>query len=766
MKKFIRENKNKLLILCTIISTIIYLVWRITATIPLGLGKASLISGIALLVVEIIGMFEAAIHFYNMSNIEYPKRPEVSEELFPEVDIFVATYNEPVKLLYKTINGCINMDYPDKKKVHIYICDDGDRPEMKQLAKHMKINYITRSERKGSKAGNLNNAIANSKSPLIATFDADMIPMHGFLMECVPYFLTEEKVGFIQTPQSFYNPDLFQFNLFSENRIPNEQDYFYRDIQVSRNKSNSVIYGGTNTMILREAIKDIGGFYTKAITEDFATGIEIQSKGYKCYAIDKVLASGLSPADLKSLIKQRERWARGCIQTGRRLNILFKKGLNLKQKLSYMSAISYWYSGIKRLIYIISPILFAVFGVVVVKCTILQVIIFWLPMYLLNDASLKLLSKNIRTTKWTNIYDTILFPSLIPPVILETLGISQNKFLVTKKDGAVNDTKYQIKKAIPHIILGILSLIGIVNCFKLTFNKGSLTYLILLFWLVANLYNVLMAIFFMIGRKPHRSSERSLVDAKCSISYDDKKLEGVVYDLSEGGVAIILDKSENIPAEKLVDIKISTEMYSCGFEAEIIYLEQLKGKSKYAFQLMRIEENDYRQLLCIIYDRISGLPKVIDKNSSIFDDLRENILTRSKKKFVYNRKRARYQLRKKIDSKECGEVVLMNFDYQYALIKTYHKYSQLNKITIHICEGINIKCTLKKKLNDEIQNRRSKPVNLLDESVQLYSVDNYEEISENEEVKKIILNWSDEYKKNQNSKKKEPSDEFNEMAYL
>ena len=102
MRKYISENKNKLLILCTIISTIIYLVWRITATIPLGLGKASLISGIALLLVEIIGMFEAVIHFYNMSNIEYPKRPEVSEELFPDVDIFIATYNEPVKLLYKT----------------------------------------------------------------------------------------------------------------------------------------------------------------------------------------------------------------------------------------------------------------------------------------------------------------------------------------------------------------------------------------------------------------------------------------------------------------------------------------------------------------------------------------------------------------------------------------------------------------------------------------------------------------------------------------
>ncbi|MFR1908256.1 MAG: glycosyltransferase family 2 protein [Clostridium neonatale] len=243
----------------------------------------------------------------------------------------------------------------------------------------------------------------------------------------------------MQTPQSFYNPDLFQYNLFSETRIPNEQDYFYRDIQISRNKSNSVIYGGTNTVISREALDEIGGFYTKVITEDFATGILIQSNGYTCYAIDEVHASGLAPEDLKGLVKQRQRWARGCIQTGRKLNILFRKGLNISQKLSYISAITYWYGCLKRLIYIMAPILFSVFGVVVVKCTLLEVLIFWLPMYIFSSKSLKLVSRKIRTVKWTNVYETILFPSLIVSVILESLGISQKKFNVTRKGGAIED---------------------------------------------------------------------------------------------------------------------------------------------------------------------------------------------------------------------------------------------------------------------------------------------------------------------------------------
>lgn len=338
---------------------------------------------------------------------------------------------------------------------------------------------------------------------------------------CTILFL-DEKIGFIQTPQSFYNPDLFQFNLFSEGRIPNEQDYFYRDIQVSRNKSNSVIYGGSNTVISRKALEEIGGFYTKVITEDFATGMLIQSKGYKCYAIDEVHASGLSPSDLKSLVKQRERWARGCIQTGRKLNILFRRGLTFAQKVSYLTAISYWYSGIKRLIYILSPILFGVFGVMVVKCTFVEALIFWLPMYIFNSISLKKLSRNIRNTKWTNVYETVLFPSLLPSIILETLFISKNKFSVTRKDKVEDDKWYNIRLAIPHIILCILLVMALFNSIRLMFESNSISTIMVIFWLILNLYTVIMSIFFMLGRKMYRKYERFAIETNCIISFNNR----------------------------------------------------------------------------------------------------------------------------------------------------------------------------------------------------------------------------------------------------
>lgn len=768
MAKF-KTLKNRFLFISTVIFTCIYVIWRIFFTIPFGYGMASVFWGMFLLIVEVLGMFEAAVHYFGMSNIQYPVRPEVDGKLYPDVDIYVATYNEPAELLYKTLNGCNNMEYPDKSKVHIYLCDDGNREEMRELARSMQVNYLTRTDRKGAKAGNLNNALAHSTSPLVVVFDADMIPMHDFLTACVPYFLTEEKIGFIQTPQSFYNPDLFQYYLFSESRIPNEQNYFYKDIQVARNKSNSVIFGGSNTMLSRKALEEVGGFYTKVITEDFATGMLIQSKGYKCYAIDEVHASGLSPSDLITLTKQRDRWARGCIQSGRKLNILFRKGLNVKQKLSYVAAITYWYSSVKRLIYIMAPILFSVFGIMVVKCTLWQVLVFWLPMYLLNDAVLKQLSRKIRSVKWTNIYETIMFPSLIIPVILETFGVSRSTFSVTKKDGIADDTNFRIRKSLPHLFFAVLSVIGIVNCIRYTFNTGSMAYSVVLFWLVSNFYNILMAVFFMLGRKTYRKTERFFAEVDCIISYDNNTIVAKTVDISETGIAFLLDTPQYIPNNKPIAILLNTDRYHAEFTGKIVHVEQFKNKWKYAVMLTQIEENNFKQFLNIIYDREPSLPMNLDINSSIYDDLRVNILTRNKKTVAFNRRLPRIRLDKIVESKEHGKVKIVCYNYEYIEIEA-NILGNADKITLSISEDINVECILVRVLKDEgngkgIKNKK----NHSSSSQLLYSIKDYEMLASNSYFVKILYQWINEYSSQrvQNNKKDiGSSDEFDEMAYL
>ena len=505
---------------------------------------------------------------------------------------------------------------------------------MKALAKEMKVNYITREDRKGAKAGNYNNALKNSNSPLIVTFDADMIPMSDFLMSTVPYFLGEEEIGFIQTPQSFYNPDLFQFNLFLENVIPNEQDYFFKKIEVAKNKTNTCIYGGSNTVISRKALEEVGGFYTKVITEDFATGILIQSKGYRCYAIGDVHASGLAPSDIKSLLKQRERWGRGCIQTFRKLHILRMKGLSLLQKFSYLTSISYWYSSMRRAIYIVAPLLFTFFGITFVKCNMFLVFGLWFINYLINKVLIFRISDGIRSIKWTNIYETILFPSLMFTMFIETFGITQKKFEVTRKDKITEDRIYNLKKSIPHIIFSILSVISLYICIKKLIYHNDTNLVINIFWTLYNLFTLSMSILFMCGRTMHRKHERINITTDAKLIIGHKVIKCKTKNISEGGVLLKLDEKINVRENDIIMVNVSTERYLTEFTAKLVRQYNDKNALDYAFVINEISKENYRSLLNIIYDREPTLPKKISKEKLYIYYLVLNINKRIEKYVV------------------------------------------------------------------------------------------------------------------------------------
>lgn len=727
--------RNRLWILLTVALNAVYLYWRIRYTLPLEYGTISVIAGVSLLVVEVLGALESLVHYFNMHRIEDHPAPDVPPELFPEVDVFIATCAEPAELLYKTINGCKYMEYPDPSKVHIYLCDDGNRSEVRRLAREMGVRYIGRSDNTGAKAGNLNNAMAQTGSPLIATLDADMIPQRKFLMRCVPYFVDAElknktraekdkvRMGFVQTPQSFYNPDLFQFFLYSEKRIPNEQDYFYKDVQVSRNRSNSVIYGGSNTVLSRAALEDVGGFYQGAITEDFATGILLQKKKYACYAINEVVASGLSPTDLPSLIHQRIRWARGCIQTGRKLHVLLTPKLTLAQKANYWASIWYWYGPIKRLIYIMSPILFAVFGFMVIKCTLPEVLIFWLPMYLTSNAALRMLSQGIRSAKWTNIYETVLFPFLFFPVLAESLGISLKKFRITRKDKTRHDRAQAVLYAVPFALFIGLSVVGILNCVKMIFLSGSTAPIVVLFWLSVNLFNLTMSLFFVLGRGYLRTNERVEAGLDCELSAGAfRELRCVTRDFSENGVAVFLPRPPDFDEKEEVGIVLRTERYTARIKGRPVHISPVPGGWKCSFFITDYGDSK-GQYMQIIYDRVPCLPTSLSKTQSTFDDLRVNLVRRTRAVFYQSRRRARMDLDVSVPS-DCGRAVhIANFDYKYVATDTVNLPPRFSLL---LTEGLTLECAYERDFPD---------------GKKLYAVDNYDALHNDERASARLERW-------------------------
>ncbi|MCR5281745.1 MAG: glycosyltransferase [Lachnospiraceae bacterium] len=504
--------------------SVIYLVWRIGWTLPTYHRAIDIVFGVLLLLAELMGAFEMVIHYaLEIKRKPCPETPSWTPGTQPDVDVLVPTRGEPVSVVEKTLRGCLSMEYP-KGNVNIYLCDDAANEELHTLCEELGVRYLAREEHKDAKAGNLNYGLEHSSSPLVVVFDADMCPKPEFLLRTVPFFLggrekgkskqsarnLDEGVGFVQTPQDFRDADLFQRAFRAEEDLPNEQDFFYLELEPARNSCNAVIFGGSNTLLSRKALEDVGGFSTGTLTEDFATGIEIEKKGYRCIAIDTPLASGLSPDNLRSMIRQRSRWARGCIQAGDNAHLITSKGLGLMQRLSYLSAVTYWYAPIKRLVYLMAPLMFPVFGITVINCDFSNMLLFWLPMYLLASLGIRLFSGGLRSAKWSEIYEVCLCPFLLPGVIAETIGFSKVDFAVTDKSGKGGWRSWY---PLPHLCLIALSVWGIVNTVQRLYWERTSIYLLLLFWLVFNLYELLYALVFVLScRKlpPVREREKRL----------------------------------------------------------------------------------------------------------------------------------------------------------------------------------------------------------------------------------------------------------------
>ena len=675
-------KRKKLWFWLMTVTSVIYILWRLFFTLPLHAGIVSLIAGIALFAAEFISMLEAVIHYICMSKDKAPEFPVIPESEYPHVDVLIATHSEEPELLFKTINGCKHMEYPDPSKVHIYLCDDNDRPEMAKLAQKMGVGYFGLSGNKLAKAGNLNNALSKTDSPLVVTFDADMIPRSSFLMKTVPYFFlpemisedgvwrkrTEEeldpdyKIGFVQTPQSFYNPDLFQFNFFAESNIPNEQDYFFKEVNVGRNSSNSAIYAGSNTLISRRALEEVGGIRTKTITEDFATGIDIQAKGYTCFAIDEVLASGLAPDDFPNLLKQRQRWGRGCVQTIRSSRFLFGK-LPFLSKLSYLSCLLYWWTFLRRIVYILSPILFTVFGVLVVRTELWGILLIWLPSYLIYNHSLRLLSGKVRDQKWSNIVDTILCPYMILPILAETFGIRMRTFFVTSKE-KTGTKSAKIIYAIPHLILLAASIVGIYFSIERLMLYKNILGLVVLFWLCMNTYFLTMAVFFLLGRINYRSSERFQAEIPVTFSVGTRRVHGTTCDISENGLSFVTDFPEFLHG--IVDFELRDGKWAARVSGEVVQVGQFGNQWKYGVKLAELPFEEQENYAQIVFDRLPTLATEI--KTSAAKDLMVFFKRKTASSVLSQRKLPRILLDASLKTDSGETVHVSNYNYQYMMI--------------------------------------------------------------------------------------------------
>jgi cellulose synthase (UDP-forming) len=468
---------------------------------------------------------------------------------WPDVDVIIPTYNEPLSVVRYTALAAAAIDYPPDK-FHVYILDDGNREEFRLFAREAGVGYITRTDNKHAKAGNINRALTQMKSPFVAIFDCDHVPTRSFLQMTVGWFLRDKNLGLLQTPHHFYSPDPFERNLSQFRVIPNEGELFYGIVQDGNDFWNAAFFCGSCAVLRRTALDEIGGIATDTVTEDAHTSLRIQMRGWNTAYINIPQAAGLSTERLSGHVKQRIRWARGMSQILRVDNPLLASGLKWPQRLCYFNAMMHFMYGMPRLIFLGSPLIYMLLGHINIPGYWAAILAFALPHLVLCNVTNSRIQGHHRHSFWNEIYETVLAPYILLPTFLALINPKLGKFDVTDKGGVVDSSYFDGKIARPFVFLLGLNFLGALAAIPRLYHVPYMeffysgrpgTVYMNLFWILFNVVVLGVATAVAHEAQQRRATVRIQTTIPAIIRLSDgTEIAGETVDISAGGVAIRL----------------------------------------------------------------------------------------------------------------------------------------------------------------------------------------------------------------------------------
>ncbi len=476
-----------------------YIWWRGTETlVPPGLTLDALASW-SLFGLEALTMIASLSGFLVLSRIklrseEADQYADLATEQEPLVAILIATYNEDRDVLERTIVGAKFLRHRNKM---IMVCDDSRRDWLRDFCEAKGVRYMRRADNEGQKAGNINHALdrlaeEEVQPDFVAILDADFVPHRGFISRTLALF-HDPEVGLVQTPQHFFNSDPIQHNFRLNKSYPDEQRFFFDQMLPARDGWGIAFCCGTSSICRWSALREIGGFNTESVTEDFMLTLALQNVGWRTVYLAEPLTEGLAPEGLKEYITQRARWCLGQMQIARSsLGPFSKSNLRLRDRWSVIEAILYWTTSFPfRIAAICYPLLYWYFNITVVNAGLADVLSYFGVYYLWSMMTLNILSRGMIVPL---LHDVSQLIGAIPIARAAFTGLLRphgHPFSVTAKGGDRSKVVVQWRIMMPFLILFFLTLGGLLIGIiwdRFAYSDAGDGKWVILFWTIYNLF--------------------------------------------------------------------------------------------------------------------------------------------------------------------------------------------------------------------------------------------------------------------------------------
>jgi cellulose synthase/poly-beta-1,6-N-acetylglucosamine synthase-like glycosyltransferase len=252
-------------------------------------------------------------------------RADLTSGNLPSVTVQLPVYNERY-VVNRLMVAVLNLSWP-ADRLQIQILDDST-DETTQIITNIlervdhrgiQIEHIRRQLREDYKAGALKVGMETAVGEFIVIFDADFVPPSDFLLNTIPLFNVEpgmEPVGCVQARWGHMNADM---SLLTEAQSLGIDGHFIVE-QAARHRVGAFMnFNGTAGIWRRACLDAVGGWKGDTLTEDLDLSYRAQLAGWRVVYQPEVIVPAELPVQLVGFKRQQFRWAKGSIQTAKKL---------------------------------------------------------------------------------------------------------------------------------------------------------------------------------------------------------------------------------------------------------------------------------------------------------------------------------------------------------------------------------------------------------------------------------------------------------------
>lgn len=246
--------------------------------------------------------------FFSLKQHKLGNTHKYNKSFKPSVSVVIAAYNEE-EVICKTINSILKSDYED---LEIIIVNDGSKDNtsgviIDKFKDNEQVKLINKEN--GGKSSAVNLGFKEARGEFIVCLDADTIIARNAISLMIRHF-NDKNVVAVSGNVKVGNVH----NLLTKWQHVEYVTGFNLERRAFAYLNCITVVPGAIGAWRRKAVKAAGYFKEDTLAEDTDITLTLLKKGYKIAYEEFAYAYTESPGDIRSLLKQRYRWAYGTLQ--------------------------------------------------------------------------------------------------------------------------------------------------------------------------------------------------------------------------------------------------------------------------------------------------------------------------------------------------------------------------------------------------------------------------------------------------------------------